>query len=102
MAAKGSIAKAEVIKKIQDAFGDDFIGEVDKKVYVWANDGANGSIQIAISLTCPKVMIDGAPAAASENHDWSSPSTPKEPIKPAEISKEEEATIAEMMKRLGL
>jgi hypothetical protein len=34
MAAKGSIAKAEVTKIIQDAFGENFLGEFDKKIYV--------------------------------------------------------------------
>ena len=34
MAAKGSIAKAEVVKKIAETFGQDFLGEYDKKIYV--------------------------------------------------------------------
>ena len=33
--AKGAIAKQEVIKKIQSAFGTDFLGEFDKKIYVF-------------------------------------------------------------------
>lgn len=37
--ARGAIAKEEVIRKIADVFGDNFIGEVDKKIYLWANDG---------------------------------------------------------------
>lgn len=37
--AKGSNAKTAVQKKIAEAFGDNFIGEYDKKLYVWANDG---------------------------------------------------------------
>lgn len=37
--ARGAIAKEEVIRKIADAFGESFIGEVDKKIYLWANDG---------------------------------------------------------------
>ena len=32
--AKGAEAKANVVKKIQAAFGADFVGEYDKKVYV--------------------------------------------------------------------
>lgn len=39
MAARGTNAKIEVTKKIQEAFGENFVGEVDKKLYVWANDG---------------------------------------------------------------
>ena len=36
--AKGAEAKANVVKKIQAAFGADFVGEYDKKVYVWAQE----------------------------------------------------------------
>lgn len=32
--AKGSIAKEVITKKLKEAFGSDFIGEVDKKIYV--------------------------------------------------------------------
>ena len=103
MAIKGTMAKTEVINVIAKAFGDNYIGEVDRKIYVWANDGPNGKVQIAIGLTCPKNPIGDVPAATSgEGHDWSSVNTPIESAKPAEISAEEEASIAEMMKRLGL
>jgi hypothetical protein len=37
--AKGTLAKQNVTDKIRSAFGADFIGEYDKKIYVWANDG---------------------------------------------------------------
>ena len=51
--AKGAVAKQAVINRIAEAFGTDFIGEVDKKVYVWATE--NGErVQIAMALTCPK------------------------------------------------
>ena len=104
MATKGQLAKEAVINKIATAFGSDYIGEFDKKAYVYANDGNNGIIQIAISLTCPKNPIGGVEVAAtpSNPHEWGDSPTMPEPVKPAEISAEEEATIAEMMKRLGL
>ena len=34
MAARGSVAKVEVTKMIQDTFGENFLGEFDKKIYV--------------------------------------------------------------------
>jgi hypothetical protein len=34
--AKGNIAKGEVVKRIAAAFGTDYIGEFDKKIYVTA------------------------------------------------------------------
>lgn len=36
--AKGAIGKQNVMDKIKTAFGSDFIGEYDKKIYVWAED----------------------------------------------------------------
>ena len=45
--AKGAIGKQNVINKIQQAFGADYIGEYDKKIYVWTQE--NGErIQIAL------------------------------------------------------
>ena len=38
MAVKGTAAKAEVTKRIAAAFGTDFIGEFDKKIYVTATE----------------------------------------------------------------
>ena len=34
--AKGAIAKEVITKKLKEAFGADFIGEVDKKIYIQA------------------------------------------------------------------
>lgn len=105
--ARGANAKVEVIKKIGEAFGSDFIGEVDKKVYVWANDGKE-RVQIALALTCPKTFVDAEDknpmaAEAKEDFDWSSDAvTQPEPMKKAEITEEEQKRIAELMEQLGL
>ena len=103
--AKGAIGKQNVVQKIAEAFGKDFIGEHDKKIYVWTQE--NGErIQIAISLTCPKVMIDAMdaemPEASAGDFDWSmdTPAAPK--AAPVEISQEEKDTVANLMAKLGL
>ena len=103
--AKGAVGKQNVIQKIAEAFGKDFIGEHDKKIYVWTQE--NGErIQIAISLTCPKVMIDvmdaEMPEAPAGDFDWSmdTPAAPK--AAPVEISQEEKDTVANLMAKLGL
>lgn len=105
--AKGALAKTEVIKKIAQAFGEDFVGEYDKKVYVWAKENGE-KIQIAISMTCPKVPIDGGNAINfddSQGLDFENMGTSK-PVQttftPAEISDEERNSVAELMERLGL
>ena len=102
---KGAIGKQNGIQKIAESFGKDFIGEHDKKIYVWTQE--NGErIQIAISLTCPKVMIDAMdaemPEAPAGDFDWSmdTPAAPK--AAPVEISQEEKDTVANLMAKLGL
>lgn len=104
--AKGTIAKQNVIKKIQEVFGADFIGEVDKKIYVWTQE--NGErVQVALSLTCPKtpVEVTGAPIPNfSGGMDFESMGVAvAAPVyTPAEISEEEKQTVADLMARLGL
>lgn len=101
MAVKGALAKELIIKKLAEAFGEDWIGEVDKKYYVWSKE--NGErVQIAITLTCPKVMVDtGAVSgvAPEENWDFSDVPEKKENV---EISDKEKETIKLLMDQLGL
>lgn len=59
MAKRGEGAKNNVVKKIQEAFGEDFVGIKDKKIYVNAIDSPNNEkLQIAITLTLPKATMD--------------------------------------------
>ena len=106
--AKGSNAKVIVENKIKEAFGNDFIGVADKKIYVWADDEGE-RVQIAISMTCPKTGIAGGdPIAATDNDpgDWNFEDSPSgvtaTPFEPAEVSAEEQAKINDLMTRLGL
>ena len=106
--AKGVIAKQDVINKIAAAFGADYVGEVDKKIYVWGVENGE-KVQIALALTCPKVPVEsGAAPAPVDTSDggfnWDAPSVaaPVAPSAPAEISKDEEEKIAQLMSALGL
>ncbi len=102
--AKGTNAKNAVINKIAMAFGTDYIGEIDKKVYVWADDGGE-KVQIAIALTCPKNPVEtgGVSTAPVSGWDFSdNVVTASAPVSKAEITPEEQARIADMMSRLGL
>ena len=101
--AKGNIAKENIVKVLERAFGDDYIGEFDKKYYVWADDGGN-RIQISIALTCPKVYRGVEETTSTEmNFDDDAESAAEEnSFKPADISKEEQDTLAQLMERLGL
>lgn len=104
MAAKGATAKLEVVKKLKEVFGEDFIGESASKYYVWAKDGAE-KVQIAISLTCPKNPIGTVDMsnAFGDGLDFEAePKIVQTKFEPAEITPEETQTLAELMARLGL
>ena len=106
--ARGSQAKEYVTKKITEAFGADYVGEVDKKLYVWAQENGE-KIQIAIAMTCPKNPVGEAPVMDFTtdtgdfdfSDDGSAPVTPTK-FQPAEISADEKANIASLMEKLGL
>lgn len=87
------------------AFGADYIGEQDKKIYVWADDGGE-RVQIAIAMTCPKTPIAATNEAPHTAWDWSDDNTSAvtpEAKKPAvEITQEEQDRIKEMMARFNL
>lgn len=105
--ARGTIAKNEVIKKIQQAFGDTFVGEVGGKLYVWANDGGE-KVQIALALTCPKTFVETAnkPAAAPVSRGFDFSDTPgvsfEEAPKETGLTADERATVETLMRELGL
>lgn len=116
MAAKGSIAKTEVIKRVKEAFGDDFVGESGGKLYVWANDGGE-QVQIAMALTCPKVPLEvTAPVEKKEtiaaqtnwnvgawgNGAWDAGFSAIPVTKKVEITQEERDNIENLIKKLDL
>ena len=99
--AKGSIAKINVENVIKEAFGDNFIGTSDKKLYVWAEDSGE-RVQIAITLTCPKSGIEVGTAPAQNNFVegvlvGTHSSTPV-----IEMTPEEEQNIQTLLEKLGL
>ena len=100
--AKGQIAKDYVAKKLAEAFGEHYLGEVDKKYYIEAPE--NGEmVQIAIAMTCPKnpVAISSAPVVRSGGIDFEAEPVLTAP-KTTEVREEERQTVADMMRRLGL
>lgn len=107
---KGAVAKENVEKKIAAAFGENYIGTFDKKIYVMANDGGE-MCQIAISLTCPKTPIATSGFATSGDYDFSDTSTPAvttvastvvEPKNQVEITQEEQQNLADLLAKFGL
>ena len=97
MAARGAVAKQEVTEKLREAFGDNFIGEHEKKIYVWANDGGE-RVQIAISLTCPKNPVGAAVSPTSNEINFEA--EPERPV--MEITPDEQDMIDKLKAELGL
>lgn len=102
--ARGSIAKEEVAEKLKAAFGADFIGEVDKKIYVWADDGGE-RVQIALAMTCPKVMVETvnrSELSYNAGRDFTSDDVVVVAPDKVEISEEEREDVRKLMQRMGL
>lgn len=104
--AKGAIAKENVAKKIAAAFGADFVGEFDKKLYVWAEENGE-KVQIAIAMTCPKnpvgdIDFSAEPGNSLNFEDMSAGPVAGGNAAKAEVTDEEKKNIAELMARLGL
>lgn len=96
---KGQEAKDKVVKKISNAFGEKYIGEVDKKFYVWSEE--NGApMQVCIALTIPKnpVNMDGMSAPAAKIEFVQDAPV----IQAAEISEKEKQLAEDLLKKLGL
>lgn len=98
MAVKGSVAKLFVENKIKEMFGENFIGSADKKLYVLADDGGQ-KVQIAISLTCPKVGLDIEGKGFVDDTGIMGTYI-GEPV--IEITPEEEENIQTLIKKLNL
>ena len=102
MAAKGTQAKENVARKIQAAFGADYIGEYDKKYYVWSEENGE-KIQIAISMTCPKVPVGTINQSSTlDFENFTEVSAAPTKFEPAEITENERKTVEQLMKELGL
>ena len=103
--ARGAVAKTNVENKLKEAFGPDYVGVFDKKVYVWADDGGE-RVQIALSMTCPKTLVGAVDltAAAGAGHDFSDPEVVVGPTtsQPAEVTPEEQKNIEDLIAALGL
>ena len=71
MAVKGTLAKQVLINKIIGALSEEYVGTADNKYYF--NMMENGTkVQVAISLTCPKVMLgeDGVKTKTEKGIDF--------------------------------
>lgn len=104
MAARGTAAKQHVIEKLREAFGTNFVGVDGSKVYVWSYDSPGEKVQIALSLTCPKVEFGadlGSSTGDPDMIDFEAISPTGQPA-PPQITPTEEQNIKDLMAKLGL
>lgn len=105
--ARGANAKIQVENIIKEAFGENFAGIADKKLYVWADDGGE-RVQIAIAMTCPKTNVDfgetggfiEAGSTTGAVGSYASKRVETQPI--VEMTPEEQENIATLIAKLGL
>lgn len=89
MATKGQEAKTIFAQKLQEIFGSDFVGEVDKKLYVWVQESSGERVQLALAVTCPKNAIVVADAETAKEVS-------------VEITKEEIEAVKELFNEFGI
>ena len=103
--ARGAQAKLDIVNRLQAAFGQDWIGEYDKKYFVWGKENGE-KVQIAISLTCPKVAVEVSPAAQTGDFNFEDDApnvvVAASGYQPAEITDDERDRVRDLMKMLGL
>lgn len=91
MAVKGTEAKKIVEDTIAKAFGEKFLGIVDKKIYLEIQE--NGEpVQVALTMTCPKAAIDFGERKTSASVE--------EKVVNTEFTKEETQTIENILAKL--
>lgn len=97
--ARGQTAKLEVENIIRNAFGKNFLGIADKKIYVQADDGGE-MVNIAISMTCPKTpfVAGGSEPSAFGNGNFAQPDV----FQPVEITSEELDNVRKLIKEFDL
>lgn len=97
--ARGAIAKSDVENRIIAAFGKDYAGTFDKKIYLWGNENGE-KVQICLTLTCPKTPVGGDNMGNGMNFETMP--TEASDFKPAEITKEETENVRKLLAELGL
>ena len=102
MATKGAQARERVIKTIQQAFSENFVGINDKKLYVNQTEDDGAIYQFAIAITMPKNRIEKYSSnAIPENVVGEVDPTVVEPKKDV-VSQEEIDIVDQLLKDLGI
>ena len=99
MAARGSILKQEIIKKILEVFPDSFLYNDGKEIRI--NAFEEGSpCQIKVTLTAPKVAVENGEAQLPDSPKTET-SNSNEQL-PQEPTEEEKERLKILLDKLGL
>ena len=101
MAAKGSILKQEIVKKLLEVFPGSFLYNDGKEVRICGNENGE-DLQVKVTLTCAKENV-----AAGSDIDFPSPINTKENLNnseavPAQPTQEEKDNVRRLMEALNL
>lgn len=67
--AKGDLLKKEITNKLEEVFGNAFLGVIDKKIYLQGKENGE-TIQIAITMTCPKTLVEVSNTVENDSRDF--------------------------------
>lgn len=96
--ARGTVSKTKVTNEILKMFKGSF--ESNKKIYIpMVENGEN--LQIAISLTCPKGLVDSSTTTMNFGNGHNFDDDDVVPAK-TEITEDEIKNIENLMEKLGL
>lgn len=98
---KGAISKKFVFDTLKEVFGTAYVGEKDGKLYLNLEEEGS-TVQVAVSITCPKVPYtpDGVVASASPAVVAPAFPEPEKKVAP-DVSKEEDDMISKFISSFG-
>ena len=100
---RGDLAKQSAIATIQAAFGENFVGIVDKKLFINVKDGPNGEVvQLSIALTMPKTPVSASAVPVTAPADGNAAAWESKPATPTELSAEDKAKVEDLCRKLGI
>lgn len=104
MAGKGSEAKANLMNRIISALGSDYVGAEDGKKFYFNSTEAGQTVQVCLTMTCPKVPFEGSITAApiGEAGSTAPAASYTSAATNVELSDADRAKIEELKKRLGI
>lgn len=103
MAAKGSILKSEIFKKILDTFPGSFLYNDGKEIRINGTEDGQ-TLQIKVTLTCAKTAVGSDEGIIFDDDVATADLKMIEPTEkiPQEPTEEEKERLATLLNKLGL